>query len=57
LVLMLKVPGFALTLTVISALLIAVSVLTTLPLATALMAWLALIGVLAVDEALEGEEK
>lgn len=57
LVLMLKVPGFALTLTVISALLIAVSVLTTLPLAIGLMAWLALIGVLAVDEALEGEEK
>ncbi len=57
LVLMLKVPGFTLTLTVISALLIAVSVLTTLPLAIGLMAWLALIGVLAVDEALEEEEK
>jgi uncharacterized membrane protein YesL len=57
LVLMLKVPGFALTLTVISALLIAVSVLITLPLAIGLMAWLALIGVLAVDEALKGEEK
>lgn len=57
LVLMLKVPGFALTLTAISALLIAVSVLTTLPLAIGLMAWLALIGVLAVDEALEEKEK
>ena len=48
-----KQPGLALTLMLISALLIVVSVLTTLPLAAALMAWLALIGVLAVDEALK----
>jgi len=47
-----KRPGLALTLMLISALLIVVSVLTTLPLAAALMAWLALIGVLAVEEAL-----
>ena len=47
-----KRPGLALTLMLMSALLIVVSVLTTLPLATALMAWLALIGVLAVEEAL-----
>jgi len=43
----------ALTIMLISALLIVVSVLTTLPLAAALMAWLALVGVLAVDEALK----
>jgi hypothetical protein len=48
-----KQPGMALTLMLISALLIVVSVLTTLPLAAALMAWLALAGVLAVDEALK----
>jgi uncharacterized membrane protein YesL len=48
-----KRPGLALTLMLISALLIVVSVLTTLPLAAALMAWLALVGVLAVDEALK----
>lgn len=47
-----KQPGLALTLMLISALLIVISVLTTLPLAAALMSWLALIGVLAVDEAL-----
>jgi uncharacterized membrane protein YesL len=47
-----KRPGLALTLVGISAILIVVSVLTTLPLAAALMAWLALIGVLAVEEAL-----
>jgi len=47
-----KRPGFALTLMLISLLLIAVSVITTLPFAAALMAWLSLIGVLAVEEAL-----
>ena len=47
-----KQPGLALTLMLISASLIVVSVLTTLPFAAALMAWLALIGVLGVDEAL-----
>jgi uncharacterized membrane protein YesL len=47
-----KQPGLALTLMFISALLIIGSVLTTLPLAAALMTWLALIGVLAVEEAL-----
>ena len=54
-----KRPGLALTLMFISALLIIGSVLTTLPLAAALMTWLALIGVLAVDEALhphDGDE-
>jgi hypothetical protein len=45
-------PGFALTLALISAILIVASVLTTLPLVTILMAWLALISVLAVDEEL-----
>jgi uncharacterized membrane protein YesL len=48
-----KKPALALTLMLISALLIVVSVLTTLPLGAALMAWLALIGVMAVDEALK----
>jgi uncharacterized membrane protein YesL len=52
-----KRPGLALTLVVISAILIVVSVLTTLPLAAALMAWLALIGVLAVEEALHPSDK
>jgi len=47
-----KQPGLALTLMLISASLVVVSVLTTLPFAAALMAWLALIGVLGVDEAL-----
>jgi len=47
-----KQPGYAMTLTFISALLIVVSVLTTLPLAVALMAWLSLIGVLAIGEEL-----
>ncbi|MEO7839996.1 MAG: hypothetical protein ABIU06_11665 [Anaerolineales bacterium] len=49
--------GLAFTLMLISALLIVVSVLTTLPLATALMAWLALIGVLAVEEALHPHDE
>lgn len=52
-----KRPGLALTLMLISALLIVVSVLTTLPLAAALMAWLALIGVLAVKEALHPHDE
>jgi hypothetical protein len=52
-----KRPGLALTLMLISALLIVVSVVTTLPLAAALMAWLALIGVLAVEEALHPHDK
>jgi uncharacterized membrane protein YesL len=47
-----KQPSLAFTLIAISALLSIFSVLTTLPLATALTAWLALIGVLAVNEAL-----
>ena len=52
-----KRPGFALTLMLISSVLIAVSVITTLPLATALMAWLSLIGVLAVEEALHPRDE
>jgi uncharacterized membrane protein YesL len=47
-----KRPGLALTLTLLSAVLIAASLATTLPLATLLMAWLALLGVLAVNEEL-----
>jgi len=43
-------PGFALGVALTSVGLIVVSVLITLPLAAALMAWIALIGVLAVDE-------
>lgn len=46
-------PGLALTMTLISAALIIVSVLTTLPLVTILVVWLALMGWLAVDEELE----
>lgn len=45
-----KTPAFAFTLALIGAGLISASVLLTLPLVVALMAWLALIGVLAVDE-------
>ena len=52
-----KRPGLALSLMLISAFLIVVSVLTTLPLAAALMAWLALIGVLAVEEALHPHDE
>ena len=52
-----KQPGLSLTLMLTSALLIVVSVLTTLPLAAALMAWLALIGVLAVQEALHPHDE
>lgn len=50
---LMKSPGTALTLVLISAVIIVVSILVTLPLATILMAWLALIGVLAVDEELQ----
>ncbi len=52
-----KQPVLALTIMLMSALLIVVSVLTTLPLAAALMAWLALIGVLAVEEALHPHDE
>jgi hypothetical protein len=52
-----KRPGLALTLVLISGILIVVSVFTTLPLATVLMAWLALIGVLAVEEALHPHDE
>jgi uncharacterized membrane protein YesL len=52
-VFLLKAPVFGLTLALVSILLIVVSVLITLPLAVSLMAWLALIGVLAVDEAVK----
>jgi len=48
-----KRPGFAITLVLISAVIIVVSVLVTVPLATVLMAWLALIGILAVDDELK----
>jgi len=48
-----KTPGFALTLVVLSTMLIVISVGVTLPLAVGLIAWLALIGVLAVDVALK----
>ena len=54
LVLYLKAPAFGLTLLVGCAVLIVVGVGITLPLAVALMAWLALIGVVAVDVALHG---
>lgn len=52
-----KQPGLSLTLVLISAFLSVVSVLTTLPFAAALMAWLALIGVLAVEEALHPHDE
>jgi hypothetical protein len=52
-----KQPGLALTLVLISAFLCVISVLTTLPFAAALMAWLALIGVLAVEEALHPHDE
>ena len=50
-------PGLALTIALVSAFIIIISVLTTLPLATALMTWLALIGVLAVEEALHPHDE
>jgi hypothetical protein len=52
-----KQPGLALTLVLFSAFLSVVSVLTTLPFAAALMSWLALIGVLAVEEALHPHDE
>ena len=52
-----KQPGLALTIVLVSAFLIVISVLTTLPFATALMTWLALIGVLAVEEALHPHDE
>lgn len=52
-----KQPGLALTLVLISAFLSVFSVLTTLPFAAALMAWLALIGVLSVEEALRPHDE
>jgi hypothetical protein len=48
-----KQPGLAFTLIFTNTLIGILSVLTTLPLATAMMAWLALIGVLAVEQALK----
>ncbi len=56
LVLYIKSPGFGLTILIVCALLIAVSIALTLPLAVGLMAWLALIGVLAVESALKPVE-
>lgn len=53
LVLLLKMPAFALTLAAISAALMVGSVLLSLPLVIGVMAWLALIGTLAVEEALK----
>lgn len=53
LVLLLKSPGLGLTLLVASALLVVSSILTTLPLAVALMAWLSLIGIIGLDAALD----
>lgn len=52
LLLLARSPGLSLTLLVICVLLATASVLLTLPLAVALMAWLALAGTLAVDRAL-----
>jgi hypothetical protein len=49
-------PGFALTLVFACALLTVFSVLTTLPFAAVLISWLALVGVLAVEEALHPRE-
>lgn len=54
-VLLFKEPALALSITCASALLIVGSVLVTLPLTVALMAWLALLGVLTVDETLNDE--
>jgi len=56
LVLYIKSPGLGLTLLIACALLIAASIALTVPLAVALMAWLALIGVLAVESALKPVE-
>ena len=50
---LMKEPGLALALVLFSIILISISLLVTLPLAALMMAWLALIGVLAVEEALQ----
>ena len=49
---LMKKPALGMTLMLVSALVILISVAVTLPFAAALMTWLALLGVLAVDEAL-----
>lgn len=49
-----KRQAFSITLCLLCAVWVALSVLTTLPLVTVLMAWLALIGVLAVKQKLKG---
>ncbi len=54
---LMKEPGFALTLVLINVTLIIASILLTLPLAALMMAWLALIGALAVEEALHPHEQ
>ena len=50
-------PGLAITTVLFSVLLIVISILSTLPFAAALMVWLALIGVLAVEEALHPHDE
>ena len=54
---LMKEPGLGLTLVLISAIIIGASILLTLPLAALMMTWLALIGVLAVDEALHPRDE
>lgn len=51
-VFLMKEPSLALILVLLSVILISLSILVTLPLAALMMAWLSLIGVLAVKEAL-----
>jgi len=57
LLMFLKAPGFCLTLLVLCAALVVVSVAVTLPLAAGLATWLALIGVLGVDAALHRPDR
>ncbi|MGH2523834.1 MAG: DUF624 domain-containing protein [Anaerolineales bacterium] len=57
LVFLLKAPSLGMTLAIISLILMVVSVVFTLPLAACLMAWLALMSVLAVDKALQAPLK
>ncbi len=52
-ILVLRAPFFAFTLAIVSGLLIIGSFAVAIPLAAALMAWLALIGIVAVDKELE----
>jgi hypothetical protein len=52
-----KQPGFAFPLSLMCAIFIIVSVLTTLSLSSILMVWIALIGVLAVDEELRSHRE